>query len=153
MTRIGVVSDSHMLFDDQLRQIADALAQRNVSRLIHLGDGQMDWDRLEKRLGLLLTKVAGNCDDRHDVAQETVIAVSGAKILLCHGHRFSVKSGLLRLKLRAEELGCRVALYGHTHMQAAAWDGGILLLNPGALKDGRFSVLTVDDGAVSYELG
>lgn len=154
MIRIGVVSDSHMMLDNRLRSAADALKARGVSRLIHLGDGAMDWDRLSVMLGVPLTAVAGNCDGSMvGMAQEAVITVEGTKLLLCHGHRLGVKFGLIRLKLRAEELGCQVGLFGHTHEQTEVWNEGILLLNPGALRDGRFAVLTVDGGAVSVALG
>ncbi len=153
MTRIGVVSDSHMMPETWLQRAADQLKARKVSRVVHLGDGLADWDRLQALLDLPMTIVAGNCDGVQDVAQESMITVEGAKILLCHGHRLAVKHGLIRLKLRAEELACRAALYGHTHVQAAEWDGGLLLLNPGALREGRFAVLSVDDGALGYEFG
>ena len=35
--------------------------------------------------------------------------------------------------LRARELGCEVALYGHTHRASIETVNGVLLVNPGAL--------------------
>lgn len=55
-------------------------------------------------------------------------------ILLAHGHSLGVKSGLTRLLYKAEEAGCRAALFGHTHRPYSGQAGGIYLLNPGSLS-------------------
>jgi len=55
------------------------------------------------------------------------------KILCCHGHKYGVKSTLTRLAAHAKELGCDVALYGHTHRANSEIVDGVLCLNPGSL--------------------
>jgi uncharacterized protein len=48
-----------------------------------------------------------------------------------------------------------VVLYGHTHLPAVDSAEGMLLVNPGPLKEGltpSYAVLTVDGGEVQAEL-
>lgn len=61
-----------------------------------------------------------------------MVELEGVKILLCHGHRYHVKSTLLPLYLAARENGVRLALFGHTHTALLEEKDGITLLNPGS---------------------
>ena len=45
-----------------------------------------------------------------------------------------------------EEAGAQVALFGHTHEPCACYVGKVLMVNPGALKDGRYAVLRIENG-------
>ena len=57
------------------------------------------------------------------------------------------------IRYRAQEVGAKIACFGHTHHAAAEWKDGILLLNPGALCDGRYAILqTGEGGEVKAEL-
>ena len=42
----------------------------------------------------------------------------------------------------------QVALFGHTHQPFAGYVGGVMMINPGALKDGRYAELHIDKGRV-----
>ena len=56
------------------------------------------------------------------------------------------------MELAIEEK-CRAALYGHTHYHKMEWRNGILILNPGAVTDGKYAVLNITPlGAVAPEL-
>ena len=72
----------------------------------------------------------------------------GARILLAHGDRYGVKSSLTRLSYRAEELACQAAFFGHTHRAFCGYVGGALLLNPGALREGNWAEVTVQEGKI-----
>ena len=61
-----------------------------------------------------------------------MIQAEGISVLCCHGHKYGVKSGPKRLAARAKELGCEVALYGHTHRAKVEEIDGVLCVNPGA---------------------
>lgn len=78
--------------------------------------------------------------------------LGGMRVLLTHGDRYGVKSGLLRLRLHAQEMGCSLVLFGHTHAACAQEEGGVLLVNPGALADGRYAVVAIEDGRVRARL-
>ena len=55
------------------------------------------------------------------------------KIYYCHGHRYSVKSGLDLLAQEAKRRGCEIALYGHTHEAKISVVDGVTLINPGSM--------------------
>ena len=93
--------------------------------------------------------VRGNCDSPLCPAPaERVEALGGARILLAHGDRYGVKSSLTRLSYRAEELACQAAFFGHTHRAFCGYVGGALLLNPGALREGNWAEVTVQEGKI-----
>lgn len=149
--RIGVLSDSHG-FIGRLSTVLTVMEQQGpLDALIHLGDGY--WDL--KDLGVPLPpvyQVAGNCDLGQRGTLDYV-TLSGAKILLTHGHFQHVKEGTDDLFSLALEENCRAALYGHTHVQKMEWRQGILILNPGAVTDGKYAVLRVSAlGAVDAQL-
>ena len=55
-----------------------------------------------------------------------------------------MKQGLGPLLGRAREVGAALAIFGHTHIQTLEGHEGILLLNPGALRDGAFAIVEID---------
>ena len=142
--RIGVVSDTHG-DDFAVEQVLKAAGKVDV--WIHLGDNFRDAGDFGKN-GALVYGVAGNCDFIGET--ERVICLDGVKIFACHGHTYGVNSGTVRLAYRAEELGCSVALYGHTHVPNTDADANLLILNPGSPAKPRggaahtFAMLTTD---------
>ena len=98
------------------------------------------------RVGALLL-----CRDVSELRRrERELSSKDAAIRETH-HR--VKNSLLSLYYRAQEVGACVACFGHTHSAMARWEGGILLLNPGSLRDGRYAVLEIgEQGEVKAEL-
>ena len=63
----------------------------------------------------------------------------------------SLSSGSMIVNALAEK--CHAALYGHTHFQKMEWRSGILILNPGAVNDGKYAVLNINRlGAIDPEL-
>lgn len=74
--------------------------------------------------------VAGNCDGYGE--KERIVEIDGVKILLTHGHLYSVKQGMEKLYFRAKEVGANVVIFGHTHMPTIVQSDEILFLNPGS---------------------
>ena len=99
--------------------------------IVHLGDGAGDMREITERYPEKTDVCKGNCDFVHAL-EETVIEAEGVSILCCHGHKYGVKSGLAKLAARAKELGCEVALYGHTHRAEIENVDGVLCINPGS---------------------
>ena len=95
-----------------------------------LGDGAARMGDLALHKGFFAVK--GNCDYL-PLPEETVTEVEGVKILLTHGHRYGVKTDLLSLALRAEELGCRLVFFGHTHIPEIIERDGVTFVNPGSV--------------------
>ena len=150
--KICVVSDSHGDSDriDRVVQAEDAVCDAYV----HLGDIAQDAQRLMERTQKPVCGVRGNCDfflRAGNLPEERLENLGGTRLLICHGHRYDVKHGYLNLYMRARELEARCALFGHTHSPLKKEEGSVLLLNPGALCDGRYMRLTVQDGDVQVE--
>lgn len=148
MTKIGVLSDSHRSLT-RLRAALEKLT--DCSYIVHLGDHDSDMDGMGVPPQRLLS-VQGNCDLFSSQPLSRIFEAEGVRVFLTHGHTYSVKYSLLGLCYKAAEVGARAALFGHTHEQTAVEDGGILLLNPGALESGEYAILTLDRGNVSYQL-
>ena len=150
MTRIGVVSDSHggRLHLERLVEICRA---ESFDQVFHLGDVLEEARWLEKNLEVPVTSVAGNCDFYAHHPREARVTVEGKRLLLIHGDRYRVKLGYDMLSYYAEENAVDAALFGHTHQPFAGYVGRVLMVNPGALKDGRYAELQIDGSkAVPY---
>ncbi len=130
--RVIVCSDSHGNFE-ALRRAAGMFSAELV---IHLGDHAGDAERLAQEIEIPVEYVRGNCDVS-GAPEEKVLQLEGKQILITHGHRYHVKSGIGQLSLRMRELGADAAFYGHTHMPGYAFHNGGLILNPGALCGNR----------------
>jgi putative phosphoesterase len=110
---------------------------------------------MEELLATPVYRVAGNCDFDQTLPPELTLEFGGYRVLLTHGNRELVKSGLTRLIARGVELGVRVVLYGHTHQAASTQAKGMLLVNPGALKEGlpgSYAIVTLDGAKASAEI-
>ena len=149
--RIGVLSDSHG-FTGRLSTILMVMELGGpIDALIHLGDGYHDLSELN--LTCPLYQVAGNCDFVRKAATMDIVLLSGARILLTHGHRQYVNEGLSDLIDLAMRENVHAALFGHTHVPCCRWENGILLLKPGAANDGKYAVLNINRlGAIEPEL-
>ncbi|MBR3741920.1 MAG: YfcE family phosphodiesterase [Clostridia bacterium] len=149
--RVIVLSDSHGALG-RLNTILTVAEQGGpIDAIIHLGDGH--WDLRELNFDLPpVFQVAGNCDH---FCSDTLdfVTLSGAKILLTHGHYQHVQEGTDDLLQLAIDNQCHAALYGHTHHQKMEERNGILILNPGAVNDGKYAVLNINRlGAIDPEL-
>ena len=149
--RVIVVSDSHGATGRLSTVLIVAEQAGPIDAIIHLGDGYYDLRDLEVALPPVY-QVAGNCDlFRSDTLD--FVTLSNAKLLLTHGHYQHVREGTDDLLEMAIEEKCNAALYGHTHYQKMEWRSGILILNPGAVNDGKYAVLNINRlGALDPEL-
>ncbi|MCH5198948.1 MAG: YfcE family phosphodiesterase [Oscillospiraceae bacterium] len=149
--RILIVSDSH---GDEAFLEMILRRERSCDMIIHLGDGADDLMRFLEYTAhkpVYLTK--GNCDPAaYGYAEKHIIPAEGKKLLSCHGHRFNVKMGLDALYFEGLKENADVCLYGHTHAGNIELSNGLLLFNPGAVKNGRYGILTVKNGEISPEL-
>lgn len=127
-----VLSDTHARCKKELDRLLPLFAENDF--IIHLGDGSADMRGVFSEYPKKTYLLKGNCDFSYG-QEELVLEAEGMRILCCHGHRYGVKSGRLQLFLRAKELDCDVALYGHTHTACIEEKEGILLVNPGALSN------------------
>lgn len=154
---VVIFSDVHGRAD-RVRELLSL--QRDATTFLFLGDGLRDVDEsLFAARGKALVCVRGNCDGfASGVSEETLLDLGGIRVLLMHGHRLSVKSGLDRALCYAAQKGADVLLFGHTHRPEERYfpegtelsDGTRLAhpmwaFNPGSLGEPR-------GGAPSYGL-
>lgn len=161
-----IVSDSHGRAS-ALRQ----MLQRQLKRpeaVLFLGDGLRDIEALDLPPERLVA-VRGNCDlllsSAFDVPEERLLCFGEYRFLICHGHRYGVKSGVGALLSRAVQCGADAVLYGHTHQPfeqtvpiGSSVGGSVLqkpihLFNPGSVAEGSFGTLTVKRGALLFSHG
>ncbi len=143
--KILVLSDSHGCMEYMRR----AVQKEQPDLICHLGDCAMDAVQLSQEyFQIPFLSVPGNCD--FPDSQTPLVRITqeaGVKIFLTHGHRYGVKSSLLRLELAAKEAGCQVAIFGHTHVPYCQKAGGLWLLNPGACQTRlRYGVIIIEKG-------
>lgn len=149
--RLLVVSDTHG--KAPLGLIANLAAA--CDRVVHLGDGFDDGQKLALMQPTPVIQVLGNSDLPLSVVPEKILEIAGWTILLTHGHRYGVKTSLVKLVDHADAMGANLALFGHIHRRrwedagkvkafcpssaAYNYDGtppsvGILDLEPGVIR-------------------
>lgn len=149
--RVLVISDSHGR-RTTLEDVVFACSRPGAPEaVIHLGDSISDARYLRQRVRQPVIAVPGNCDWSDEEA-EIVENIGGQNILICHGHTLHVKQTLLPIACRAQEKGVGAALFGHTHAPFLGYEYGILLLNPGALKDEKCAVMEIQNGEITARL-
>lgn len=129
MTKILIVSDSHRWTGE-----LDAIKkkhQEEVDLMIHCGDSELSADQPEIS-GFVV--VRGNCDYGQEFPEEAEVDILGHKIFVTHGHLFAVKSTLMNLYYRAEELKADIVCFGHSHQLGMEVIDGILFINPGSIR-------------------
>lgn len=94
-----------------------------------LGDYEIDFYLLDC---LGVTGVRGNSFFDPEWDYDFIYSMCKFRILFTHGHKYSVKAGLLRLKMKAKQENIDICFYGHTHEARIDEDEGIYFINPGS---------------------
>jgi len=129
--KILIVSDTHA----QVRPLVSLIDRyvNDVQMVIHLGDHARDLLDIETNYpSLTMVAVAGNTDYYGE--RERVLSLEGRRVLLLHGDRRDVNSGMDRLFYYAKDKGVDVCLFGHTHIQAQFIKESIFFMNPGSVS-------------------
>lgn len=144
--RILVLADSHR---DRSNMRLAIKKHPDIESVVFLGDGVDDFDSCNELLkGKRVYAVKGNNDFYCEYPENMIITKNGTKIYITHGHKEHVKYGLTRLWLAANESGCALALYGHTHIQKAEYTDGIYLFCPGSLRSGEYGIVDITDKGI-----
>ncbi|MDC3412566.1 metallophosphoesterase [Aquibacillus sp. 3ASR75-11] len=129
MSKVLIMSDSHGLTDDINR-----IRERHVNEvdgMIHCGDSELDNDS-DALYGFHV--VAGNCDFDPAFKNEIVFNMNDRRFLVTHGHLHNVKTTLMSLYDRAEQLGAAIVCYGHTHAAGTERIKDCIFINPGSVR-------------------
>ena len=79
----------------------------------------------------------------------------GIRILATHGHKYGVKSNLLRFLMAAKENAVQIALFGHTHCAYCELIDDIWLLNPGSCgyrSRGTYGIIEISDHKITCSI-
>ena len=134
--RIGVIADTHGLFDPAVRRHF-----RGVDHILHAGDigDRSVIEQLEQIAPV--TAVSGNVDDSEESGfpSEVVFELAGRRIAIRHilyaGGKLT-KDGRAFLLENQPDL----CIFGHTHRPKIEWFGKTLLFNPGSAGPKRFNL-------------
>ncbi len=146
-----IVSDSHGEIDNLER----AVMQTQPDCVYHLGDHKRDCTELFQRFPYIsMYAVCGNCDRGESGDLILRDEIGGIRLMGCHGHKYGVKSDLMRLRYAAMEMGVKLCMYGHTHIPFCEEIGEILFLNPGACSgyDPTYATVEVVNGELQCKL-
>ena len=159
--KILVVSDAH----GKSENLREALEIEKPDRMYYLGDGEGLEDRFPVMTQVPVECVQGNCDIGTNLPREVVLTVGKHVVLLTHGHFYGVNFGYGKIMEAAEEKGCDVILYGHTHVpeieyRATKSGRAVTIANPGSIayprqksREHTYLVIEVDpDGEFKYFL-
>ncbi|MBQ9514105.1 MAG: metallophosphoesterase [Clostridia bacterium] len=127
MKTLLILSDTHNNIKDMEKLVP---IMKDSDYIIHLGDYQKDI-KLFREFSQKIYSVKGNCDGGGD---DLLLEIEKVKLLLTHGDRYSVKTTLYNLLLRAKEVGANAVLYGHTHIAKTEEIDKITFINPGTLS-------------------
>ena len=133
---------------------------QDVDIVVHLGDYFRDADKLHELYpDIQFEYVYGNSDFMiGDVPMEKLLEIEGQRILLTHGHRYSVKWGIERLHTKAHNENIQLLLFGHTHISQMEHGPGYIILNPGSISDPRgdddesYAIVIIDNAKINVEL-
>lgn len=150
--KILVFSDSHGNTENMMQ----AMEREQPDRIFHLGDGWHDAEQLRRMYpGIPLEQVPGNCDFCFSEPTVKLVEAGGKRILLCHGHTYRVKEGLMDVGYAARERKADLLCFGHTHVPTQEWAGESLLLNPGSIGywgKPSYAVVRIENGRLTADL-
>ena len=133
--RIGVIADTHGLFDPAIRRHF-----RGVDHILHAGDiGKRSVIEQLEQIAPVIA-VSGNVDNEQNrFPSETMIELAGLRIAIRHilyeGGRMT-KEGRALLEREQPD----ICIFGHTHQPKVEWFGKTMLFNPGSAGPKRFKL-------------
>ncbi|MBS4537272.1 metallophosphoesterase family protein [Clostridium sp. D2Q-11] len=126
--RIGVISDTHGLFREEMHNIL-----KDVDKIIHLGDiGKLDILELIQKIAPTVS-ILGNIDENiYSLPATESLEIKGVKIYMIHNIKEINKESI--------SYDTRIILYGHSHKPNLNEKDNIIYFNPGSIGPRRFSL-------------
>lgn len=141
------MSDSHRATGNLFEIVEKHI--KSTDLFIFLGDGENDFDDvLALYPDLKYERVSGNCDWYSTYPLYKSITAQGKKIFFSHGHPFHVKFGYDEIIRAARAEKADICLFGHTHNQYTNYDDGLYIMNPGAVRDGKYGMIDITKSGI-----
>ncbi|MGA9772042.1 MAG: metallophosphoesterase family protein [Blastocatellia bacterium] len=143
--RLGVISDTHGLFDGAIATIF-----AGVDRIIHAGDiGKLEVIKKLEQVAPVIA-VEGNNDWFGQFPTERIEELAGHRVMIRHifGELHQLEAADMKL---IEKLQPNIVIFGHSHRPYNEMLDNTMLFNPGSAGPRRFSLprtvglLTIDD--------
>jgi uncharacterized protein len=138
VSRIGVISDTHI--PTRAKQLPSAVFShfKNVDFIIHCGDLVEENVLIELKAISPVYAVKGNMDG-HDIKEpEELVLEINNKFTLCVAHGSGSPFGLKeRLVKKFREYKPYMIIHGHTHLPEISEFSGIKIFNPGSGTNGQ----------------
>lgn len=138
--KVGIISDSHGNYKNIEEAVKWLVGVEKVELFIHLGDNYEDADFVEEISYLPVIRVPGvYCEQYFDptIPNRIIEDFNGKKVLI--SHTSETHSNDLPDDLRPEEMIANkeidFILFGHTHIPYLEENNGIILFNPGHLRN------------------
>jgi putative phosphoesterase len=122
--KIGVISDTHGLFDPQIKKLF-----AGVAHILHAGDVGDAFIAFELGQIAPVTVVLGNTDLGLSFKETEVVALAARKFLVHHIVNPLAPDDKLKSRITRERPDA--VIFGHTHKRFCETIGGILFFNPG----------------------
>lgn len=155
--KILVISDTHGDTEN-----AEMVIRKNMDAdlVIHLGDYFRDAEKLAKLFPQLKFEyIYGNSDFMiGEVPAEKHLEIAGKKIILTHGHRYSVKRDYSRIEKKALDERADILLFGHTHVPDIMEGKGYIIVNPGSTamprddSDETYAIIDINGNGTDIRL-
>ncbi|HEX2961777.1 MAG TPA: metallophosphoesterase family protein [Ignavibacteriales bacterium] len=146
MTLIGVISDTHGLLREEVKELFNGCAL-----ILHAGDVGRESVLEELRKIKDTVAVRGNVDYWADSLKEReYVTVENKRILVLHN--------IADLKTDPAENNIDVVIYGHSHKAMIKNEKGVLYFNPGSAGPQRFrlpitaGLLRIENGNMEAEI-
>lgn len=143
---ILVWSDSHGRKEFVIRMLDKEPTCKTV---FFLGDGMKEAEQVKELYpDRHFIFVKGNNDWYSGAELYAYKHLEGVTFMACHGDALSVRFTLRELFNKASSVRAHIALYGHTHVPKIETDSysGVCAVNPGALCDGKYCVISAEKG-------
>ncbi len=145
MKRILAISDTH-----GAKVAIEKVLEVKHDYLFFMGDGLRDVEEINEEH---FYKVAGNCDTFNIFEPEVdTFVIDGVKVFITHGHKFKARYSLSLLLKEAKDRGANLVCFGHTHCPMIKEIDGLMVINPGSLKNGNYALIMINDGKITAEL-
>ena len=132
--KAAVFSDTHT----NIALCLEAVRRCRPDVIIHLGDHERDARAIAQQFpDIPMYNVCGNCDLAPISPATDTVQLGPVRAFITHGHLYNVDYDRIdSLVYAAQEQGCKLAMFGHTHRTLYQEAGGVTVLNPGTAGKG-----------------